>query len=348
MDKRYQVFVSSTYNDLQEERNEVMQAILELDCMPAGMELFPAANDTQWNWIKKVISESDYYIVILGGRYGTISEITGLSYTEMEYRYAVEIGKPVIAFLHEDTSKIPSGSCEKTEKGRVKLEEFRKFVQTKLCKYWASSVDLGAKVSRSLTQLIKQYPAAGWIRADSIPEESNAEDILKLKKKIEVLEIALNKARTEMPAGTEYLASGKDEFSVSFSFKRQENKERDGKMGWYIVSKDDMEIEYTWDEIFSYIAPSLFTGLNEYSIGSILSQLINNNVSNSLELKYPNTKFIDFRINQENLKTIIIQLRALKLIELFIDHKDEKWVLTPYGDNYMNKLLAIHKKKGLT
>jgi hypothetical protein len=45
MEKRYQVFVSSTYTDLMEERNEAMQAILELDCMPAGMELFPAAND---------------------------------------------------------------------------------------------------------------------------------------------------------------------------------------------------------------------------------------------------------------------------------------------------------------
>lgn len=40
MDKRFQVFVSSTYEDLQEERREVMQALLELDCIPAGMELF--------------------------------------------------------------------------------------------------------------------------------------------------------------------------------------------------------------------------------------------------------------------------------------------------------------------
>ena len=48
MEKRYQVFVSSTYADLQEERKTVMQALLELDCIPAGMELFPAANEDQW------------------------------------------------------------------------------------------------------------------------------------------------------------------------------------------------------------------------------------------------------------------------------------------------------------
>ena len=80
MDKRYQVFVSSTFADLQEERQEVMQALLELDCIPSGMELFPAANEDQWTLIKKVIDDCDYYMVILGGRYGSIGP-SGHSYT---------------------------------------------------------------------------------------------------------------------------------------------------------------------------------------------------------------------------------------------------------------------------
>ena len=84
-----------------------MQVLLELDCMPAGMELFPASNDTQWNWIRKVIDESDYYIVIVGGRYGSVHPESGISYTEMEYRYAVDTGKPVMSFLHSDPEKIP-------------------------------------------------------------------------------------------------------------------------------------------------------------------------------------------------------------------------------------------------
>lgn len=83
MEKRYQVFVSSTYQDLQEERQEVMHALLELDCIPAGMELFPAANESQWSLIKRVIEDCDYYVLILGGRYGSCGP-DGLSYTEME------------------------------------------------------------------------------------------------------------------------------------------------------------------------------------------------------------------------------------------------------------------------
>jgi hypothetical protein len=46
MDRRYHVFVSSTYEDLREERREVMQALLALDCIPTGMELFPEGPTT--------------------------------------------------------------------------------------------------------------------------------------------------------------------------------------------------------------------------------------------------------------------------------------------------------------
>ncbi|OJF91013.1 hypothetical protein AX761_05970 [Rhizobium sp. 58] len=166
MDKRYQVFVSSTYEDLKDERSEVIQALLELDCMPAGMELFPASTEQQWSWIKKVIDESDYYMVIVAGRYGSIHPTEKISYTEMEYRYAVSIGKPVLAFLHPNLEAIVSGKTEKSTFGRAKLLEFRKLCQTRLCKMWDSPTDLGAKVSRSLTQLIKREPAIGWIRGD--------------------------------------------------------------------------------------------------------------------------------------------------------------------------------------
>ena len=76
---RYQVFVSSTYEDLREERQQTTQAILEAGSFPAGMELFPASDDSQWELIKRVIEESDYYVAIVAGRYGSIGP-TGLSY----------------------------------------------------------------------------------------------------------------------------------------------------------------------------------------------------------------------------------------------------------------------------
>ena len=108
MEKRYQVFISSTYTDLKDERERVTQAIMGLNCIPAGMELFPAVDEEQFNFIKKVIDDCDYYILIIGGRYGSVSQ-NGLSYTEMEFDYAMEKGIKVMAFIHADPNAIPLG-----------------------------------------------------------------------------------------------------------------------------------------------------------------------------------------------------------------------------------------------
>src|SRR5437867_3156620 len=139
-DKRFQVFVSSTYEDLQAERQEVMRALLELDCIPSGMELFPAADEDQWTLIKKVIDDCDYYAVIVAGRYGSVGK-DGMSYTEKEYRYARERGKPIIAFLHRDPGNIPEKLSEKLPAAKVKLEEFRKLCREKVCKPWATPAE---------------------------------------------------------------------------------------------------------------------------------------------------------------------------------------------------------------
>ena len=84
MNKRYQVFVSSTYEDLREERQKVIEALLTSDCIPVGMEYFPAGDESQWELIKRVISECDYYVVIVAGRYGSCDS-EGKSYTQKEY-----------------------------------------------------------------------------------------------------------------------------------------------------------------------------------------------------------------------------------------------------------------------
>ena len=87
--KRYQVFVSSTYKDLVEERSAVTSCLLDNDCIPIGMEQFPAMPISQWDYIKKMIDSSDYYLLILAGKYGSIDPQSGLSYTEKEFQYAV-------------------------------------------------------------------------------------------------------------------------------------------------------------------------------------------------------------------------------------------------------------------
>ncbi|AMR27792.1 hypothetical protein A0257_12275 [Hymenobacter psoromatis] len=47
MAKKYQVFISSTYEDLKTQRDEVVKTILRIGHLPVGMEMFNAGNDTQ-------------------------------------------------------------------------------------------------------------------------------------------------------------------------------------------------------------------------------------------------------------------------------------------------------------
>lgn len=170
MEKRYQVFVSSTFIDLKEERNEVIKALLELDCIPCAMEFFPSSDTEQETFIRQLMKTCDYYIVIVGGRYGS-ETTTGTSYTQMEYSIAKELQIPELVFIHEDIGKI---RYEHIEKDPVKLEKLKLFLSilgTKLYKPWSSAQNLAAIVSRSLTQLIKSKQGTGWIRGDAKTEE---------------------------------------------------------------------------------------------------------------------------------------------------------------------------------
>ena len=68
MDRFFQVFVSSTFEDLKDERSQVSNALAKAGYVAAGMELFPASDQQQLEYIKRIIDRSDYYVVIVGGR----------------------------------------------------------------------------------------------------------------------------------------------------------------------------------------------------------------------------------------------------------------------------------------
>jgi len=343
IDKRYQVFVSSTFADLQNERQEVMQALLELDCIPAGMELFPAANEDQWSLIKKVIDDCDYYLVIIAGRYGSLAA-DGMGYTEKEYRYALEQKKPIIAFLHKDPSSLSAKVSEKTEEGKEKLDKFREFAQKKLCRFWDSPADLGSQVSRSLIKLIKSTPAVGWVRGDLIPDTSAAEEILRLRKKIETLEAGLESVRVQAPAGTSTLAQGEDKIEIKYSFKAHT-----AGRSWE-SAKYQSKTLLSWDQIFSAVSPIMIDEATEGAISEAIDGLIATHERILLGRKEELRDKIlsNFDVAEDCFQTIKVQLRALGLIKQSPKARSVKdsrtyWTLTPYGDSIMTRLRAIEK-----
>lgn len=166
--KKYQVFVSSTFVDLKGERQAVIRHILDLKHIPAGMELFPAADIDQLDYIKKIIDECDYYILIMGGRYGSMDE-GGVSYTEREYDYAVETGKVVLAFVHDDVDGLPVRNSEGNHAARLALKAFREKVMTgRLVSPWRDQQSLELAVLKALMHAFNDFPKVGWIRGDAV------------------------------------------------------------------------------------------------------------------------------------------------------------------------------------
>lgn len=170
MDKKYQVFVSSTYEDLKVERAAVFSCLLDNNCIPVGMEQFPASPLSQWAYITKMIDISDYYLLIIAGRYGSIDPDVDMSYTEKEFHYAQEKGIPILAFLHQHPENIPFAKSEQNDFGREKLNAFRQTVQNSgiHVNYYNDENELKCKIGTSITKTIADCPAIGWVRADQV------------------------------------------------------------------------------------------------------------------------------------------------------------------------------------
>ncbi|TCT42651.1 uncharacterized protein DUF4062 [Vibrio crassostreae] len=177
MDKKYQVFVSSTYVDLKAERDQVIKAILEMGHIPVGMEMFSAADEEQWKIIQRQIDVSDYYVVITAHKYGSITQ-ESISYTEKEYDYAVKQGVPALGFVLNDGVAWDPQMIESDATKKEKLERFISKVKCRPVNFWSDKKDLYAQVSIALMKTMQTQPRTGWIRSDQV--ETSPELVVEL------------------------------------------------------------------------------------------------------------------------------------------------------------------------
>ena len=166
---KYQVFISSTYSDLEKERDSIIKAILELYHIPIGMEMFSAEDEDQWEIIRRTIEVSDYYILVLGLRYGSKTS-EGISFTQKEYEYALEKKIPILAFIMHETVAL---SKDKRDDDLTEINNFRSSVlkNLKMSQFWSNKDELIKNVSISLTKQIMQKPGLGWVRGDRLGNE---------------------------------------------------------------------------------------------------------------------------------------------------------------------------------
>ncbi|HYE08591.1 MAG TPA: DUF4062 domain-containing protein, partial [Patescibacteria group bacterium] len=192
MNKKLQVFISSTYTDLQEERQSAVEAILNAGHIPAGMELFKAGNETQLDTIKRWIDQSDVYLLILGGRYGSIEQKSEKSYIHLEYEYAISKDIPIFALVLKDEAidqklqAIGKNSIE--QENYAKYVELKKQVASRMCKFVMDGRDIKLAIFETLNEFQQLYKFAGWVSGKELPDvDGYTKEIIRLSKEVERL-----------------------------------------------------------------------------------------------------------------------------------------------------------------
>lgn len=248
--KKYQVFVSSTFRDLMDERQDAIRNILDLNHIPAGMELFPAADQDQLTYIKKVIDECDYYVLIVGGRYGSM-DADGVSYTEREYDYAVEKGMVVLAFVHDDPAAISVGKSDIRPELLTSLNTFRsKVMSGRLVRTWTTRQNLEPLVLKALMHAFNNMPQVGWIRGNAAANEDvllRSNDALEENAR---LRAELSMLKAVRPRKFDNLADLNDKITIKYTYRYSSPR------GTIYPAA---EATFTWKELFISLASELTT-----------------------------------------------------------------------------------------
>jgi hypothetical protein len=310
--KKYQVFISSTFRDLVDERQDTLKSVLDMGNIPSGMEIFPAADVEQFDYIKKIIDECDYYVLIVAARYGSMDE-EGVSFTEKEYRYAVHQKKTVLAFIHGELGSVAVDKADTDRALQEKLAAFRREVaKSRLVQFWKSRDDLKAKVIISLHKAISEYPALGWMRANA----AASEDLLA---QVNQLRLENDELRSRMVTpfdGEEQLAPPTSSFSIQYKYQYFDRNAWRG-------AQDTAAVD--WRTLLVLLAPQ-FTSPRRNIIASLLSTALK-------EKKFIPTNREEIDIFSTDLGTIQAQLHALGFIgpEVGDTTREGRFQLTQLG-----------------
>lgn len=327
MTRKYQVFVSSTYNDLKEERASIMRTLMEMDCIPAGMELFPATDEEQFEFIKRVIDDCDYYIILLGGRYGSLTQ-DGISFTEKEYDYAIETNKRVIALVHADTTELPVGKSERDPERVEKLETFRaKVMKGRLVKQWSDPKELPGIVAVSLQRTIRTYPGLGWVRGNEVDSQSLLIEIRSLNEENQALKQRLEAATSSDVQHQSWNSVFTDLFTLSgvVWYSTEEGKRR---LPWRLA--------VTWYRILYILGIDLLRGCGDGEARAKLWELFwETEVSKQI------SSVEEMDVDDSCLDSIKLHLYANDLLFEPSDGMgfgDREWMLTPVGKAFFKAI----------
>jgi tetratricopeptide (TPR) repeat protein len=102
MSDSFTVFVCSTFDDLEQEREAVLDAIRRVRQGHNAMEFFGAQPGRPIDVCLDEVRRSELLVVIVGLKYGSLPADMGISYSQAEYEEGVRLEKPCLVYLRDD------------------------------------------------------------------------------------------------------------------------------------------------------------------------------------------------------------------------------------------------------
>lgn len=331
MEKKYQIFISSTYEDLKEERDQAIKAILEMGHIPVGMEMFSAGDEEQWQLIARQIEETDYYVIIVAHRYGSETH-EGISYTEKEYDYAKSLGIPTLGFIIEEKASWPSDRIDKNDAKKNKLDKLKHKVKSKMVHFWTSKEDLHSKISISLIKAMNTNPRIGWTRANKTVSIEVTQELTRLSVENSELRLQNSKLKSQQKDDIDEI---RDTVNI-LNLNSRKIKVRKTK-NW-----EDSEIqEKTLLQIFLSAAPNM---INENSTSEI---------ARNIALPIVGTEYYPtWPIGKNIITELLADFVALDIVETSkkkhsVNDGSTYWALTSKGKQVLKRHRKIQLEEGI-
>ncbi|GHU58238.1 hypothetical protein FACS189444_1580 [Spirochaetia bacterium] len=311
MTKKYHIFISSTLDDLKNERQELIRIIWELGHIPVTMELFDINDSEHQKIIKQNIENGDYFLSLTAHKYGP----AGASRVLAEYNYARKKAVPVAALIIGEKDRWKDAKKETDPAVIQELEQFKQQLQSHPHEFWNNTAELRQKAQNLLIREMNFRPRTGWVNADqlSLPVVANelgrlSRENAELKQRIpaEGAE-CFSTEREKMLHTLEILALNK--VSLSFFYVPGEN--------WENITK------FRCLRLFKLLAPELYVPKTTTELSRFLGSILNPALERTLRKDYPTPS--------NTIKKLMADLHLLKLVRFSGHGDDELWELTDYG-----------------
>jgi hypothetical protein len=316
MPKKYHIFVSSTADDLKNERQALCRIIFELGHIPICADSLDITEKAGWRIIKKNIADSDYFISLVAHRYGQLPEGLGgrAGSAEIEYAQAIRARVPVLALIIADKARWKDAKKDKERKLVGALNEFKEKLRSHPYAEWLNMQDLNQNARELLSRELALNPAGAWVPGSeqAAPETANAlgrlmADNEELRRRLALCGAGRTRRQKGARRALEALAANR--ISLSFFYSDGENWEN--------------TIECRFLRLFKLLVPELYLGKSTSELSGFLGGILNPDLSRVVRKEYPTPS--------NTIKKIMADLHSLRLVQYISSGSEEVWQISDYG-----------------